>query len=238
MRQNRTFETIRPISFEIGVNIHAEGSCLAKLGNTHVLCTASIEEKIPPWLKNSGRGGVTAEYGMTPRSTNIRIDREAVRGKQVGRTQEIQRLIGRSLRSVVNLEDLGERQIKIDCDVLQADGGTRTTAISGGFVALYQAINLLKRNYNIQKPIIKEFVAAISAGIIEDNPNLDLNYDEDSKAQVDANFVICESGKLAEIQITGEEYFFSEDQYNALLSIAKKGIKEIIKKQKEVLNKL
>ena len=237
MRQNRTFEELRPISFEIDVNLHAEGSCLVKFGNTHVLCTASIEEKIPHWLKNSGKGWVTAEYGMLPRSTNTRIDREATRGKQGGRTQEIQRLIGRSLRSVTDLNNLGERQIKIDCDVLQADGGTRTTAISGGFIALYQAVNLLKRNYNINKPIIKEFIAAISAGIIEENANLDLDYNEDSKAQVDANFVICESGKISEIQVTGEEYFFNESQFQLMFELAKKGVLEIIKKQKIVLVK-
>ena len=237
MRQNRTFEELRPISFEIDVNLHAEGSCLAKFGNTHVLCTASIEEKIPHWLKNSGKGWVTAEYGMLPRSTNTRIDREATRGKQGGRTQEIQRLIGRSLRSVIDLYNLGERQIKIDCDVLQADGGTRTAAISGGFIALYQAVSLLKRNYNIKKPIIKEFIAAISAGIIEENAILDLDYNEDSKAQVDANFVICESGKISEIQVTGEEYFFNDSQFQLMFGLAKRGVLEIIKKQKMVLVK-
>jgi len=234
VRQNRTFQELRPISFEIGVNIHAEGSCLVKFGNTQVLCTASIDEKTPHWLKNSGKGWITAEYGMLPRSTNTRSDREAAKGKQSGRTQEIQRLIGRSLRSVVNLENLGERQIKIDCDVIQADGGTRTAAISGGFVALYQAVLLLQKNYNIQKPIIKEFVAAVSAGIIEDQPNLDLDYNEDSLAQVDANFIICESGKIAEIQVTGEEYFFSDEQFQLIFNLAKKSISEIIQKQKEV----
>ena len=235
MRQNRTFQELRPISFKIGVNIHAEGSCLVKFGNTQVLCTASIDEKTPHWLKNSGKGWVTAEYGMLPRSTNTRIDREAAKGKQSGRTQEIQRLIGRSLRSVVNLENLGERQIKIDCDVIQADGGTRTASISGGFVALYQAVLLLQKNYNIQKPIIKEFVAAVSAGIIADQPNLDLDYNEDSLAQVDANFIICESGKIAEIQVTGEEYFFSDEQFQLIFNLAKKSIPEIIQKQKEAL---
>ena len=237
MRQERHFNQIRRISFEIGINLHAEGSCLVKFGNTQVLCTASIDEKIPHWLKNSGKGWVTAEYGMLPRSTNMRIEREATKGKQTGRTQEIQRLIGRSLRSVVILENLGERQIKIDCDVIQADGGTRTASISGGFVALYQAINLFKKNYNIQKPIIKEFVAAISAGIIQDQPNLDLNYDEDSNASVDANFVICESGKIVEIQVTGEEYFFSDEQFQLIFNLAKKGVAEIIQKQKEILLK-
>ena len=237
MRQDRTFQELRDISFEINVNLHAEGSCLVKFGNTHVLCTASIDEKIPSWIKNSGKGWVTAEYGMLPRSTNMRIEREAAKGKQTGRTQEIQRLIGRSLRSAVILENLGERQIKIDCDVIQADGGTRTAAISGGFVALYQAINLFKKNYNIQKPIVKEFVAAISAGIIQEQPNLDLNYDEDSNASVDANFVIGESGKIVEIQVTGEEYFFSEEQFQLIFNLAKKGVTEIIQKQKNILLK-
>ena len=236
MRQNRTFQELRPISFEIGVNIHAEGSCLVKFGNTEVLCTASIDEKTPHWLKNSGKGWVTAEYGMLPRSTNTRIDREAAKGKQSGRTQEIQRLIGRSLRSVVNLKNLGERQIKIDCDVIQADGGTRTASISGGFVALYQAVLLLQKNYNIQKPIIKEFVAAISAGIVADQPNLDLDYNEDSLAQVDANFIICESGKIAEIQVTGEEYFFSDKQFQLIFNLAKKGVIKIIQQQKKIFS--
>ena len=175
MRKDRNFDQLRDVIFETSVNMHAEGSCLVKFGNTHVLCTASIDEKTPPWLRNSGKGWVTAEYGMLPRSTNTRIDREATKGKQSGRTQEIQRLIGRSLRSVVNLEDLGERQIKIDCDVIQADGGTRTASISGGFVALYLAVEKLKDNYNIQKTIIKNYIAAISVGIIDNKPFLDLN---------------------------------------------------------------
>ena len=238
MRQDRTFQELRPISFETGVNIHAEGSCLVKFGNTHVLCTASVDEKTPHWLKNSGKGWVTAEYGMIPRSTNTRIDREAVKGKQSGRTQEIQRLIGRSLRSIINLKNLGERQIKIDCDVIQADGGTRTASISGGFVALHQAVSTIQNNYNIQKPIIKEFVAAISAGIINDQPSLDLDYNEDSLAQVDANFVICESDNIAEIQVSGEEYFFTEKQFQSIFDLAKKGVKEIIQKQKIILSSL
>ena len=236
MRKDRNFQEMREISFETNVNLHAEGSCLVKFGNTQVLCTASIDEKTPHWLKNSGKGWVTAEYGMLPRSTNSRMDREAAKGKQSGRTQEIQRLIGRSLRSIVNLDMLGERQIKIDCDVIQADGGTRTASISGGFVALHQAISVLKNNYNISKPIIKEFVAAVSAGIVNENANLDLNYEEDSSAKVDANFVICESGKIAEIQATGEEYFFSDNQFNELFLLAKKGIVEIINKQKKALS--
>ena len=235
MRKDRTFQEMRNISFETNINLHAEGSCLVKFGNTHVICTATIDEKIPPWLKNSGKGWVTAEYGMLPRSTNTRIDRESSKGKQSGRSQEIQRLIGRSLRSITNLENLGERQIKIDCDVIQADGGTRTASISGGFVALYIAISKLKNNYNIQKPIIKDFIGAVSAGIIENKAILDLDYKEDSAAQVDANFVICENSKIVEIQVTGEEYFFTYDQYKQIFELAKKGISEIIKKQKEVL---
>ena len=172
---------------------------------------------------------------MLPRSTNTRIDREAARGKQSGRTQEIQRLIGRSLRSVTNLQELGERQIKIDCDVIQADGGTRTASISGGFVALYQAIEKLKKNYNIQQKIIKNYVAAISVGIVDNKPCLDLDYEEDSAAQVDANFVICDNEKLSEIQVTGEEFFFSSDQYQELYKLAQIGINQIISKQKSAL---
>ena len=235
MRKDRNFDQLREVTFETNVNLHAEGSCLVKFGNTHVLCTASIDEKTPPWLRNSGKGWVTAEYGMLPRSTNTRIDREAARGKQSGRTQEIQRLIGRSLRSVTNLQELGERQIKIDCDVIQADGGTRTASISGGFVALYQAIEKLKKNYNIQRKIIKNYVAAISVGIVDNKPCLDLDYEEDSAAQVDANFVICDNEKLSEIQVTGEEFFFSSDQYQELYKLAQIGINQIISKQKNVL---
>ncbi len=237
MRKDRNFDQLRDVTFETNVNIHAEGSCFVRFGNTHVICTASIDEKIPPWLRNSGKGWVTAEYGMLPRSTNTRIDREAARGKQSGRTQEIQRLIGRSLRSVTNLEELGERQIKIDCDVIQADGGTRTASISGGFVALYQAIEKLRNNYNIQQKIIKNYVAAISVGIIDNKPCLDLDYDEDAAAQVDANFVICDNEKLSEIQVTGEEFFFSETQYQELYRLAKIGIQQVISKQKNILEK-
>ena len=235
MRKDRNFDQLREVTFETNVNLHAEGSCLVKFGNTHVMCTASIDEKTPPWLRNSGKGWVTAEYGMLPRSTNTRIDREAARGKQSGRTQEIQRLIGRSLRSVINLKELGERQIKIDCDVLQADGGTRTASISGGFVALYQAVEKLKKNYNIQQQIIKNYVAAISVGIVNNKPCLDLDYEEDSAAQVDANFVICDNEKLSEIQVTGEEFFFSSDQYQELYKLAQIGINQIISKQKNIL---
>ena len=235
MRKDRSFNQMREISFEKNVNIHADGSCLVKFGNTHVLCLASIDEKVPHWLKNTGKGWVTAEYGMLPRSTNTRMDREAAKGKQSGRTQEIQRLIGRSLRSIVDLSNLGERQIKIDCDVIQADGGTRTASISGGFISLYLAIEKLKNNYNIQKPIIKNFIGAVSTGIVENKAILDLDYKEDSEAQVDANFVICDSDEISEIQVTGEEFFFSDNQFTEMFSLAKIGVKEIISKQKEAL---
>ena len=226
---------MRGISFEKNVNIHADGSCLVKFGNTHVLCLATIDEKVPHWLKNTGKGWVTAEYGMLPRSTNTRMDREAAKGKQSGRTQEIQRLIGRSLRSIVDLSNLGERQIKIDCDVIQADGGTRTASISGGFISLYLAIEKLKNNYNLQKPIIKNFIGAVSAGIVENKAILDLDYKEDSEAQVDANFVICDSDEISEIQVTGEEFFFNDNQFTEMFTLAKIGVKEIISKQKEAL---
>ena len=226
---------MREISFEKNVNIHADGSCLVKFGNTHVLCLATIDEKVPHWLKNTGKGWVTAEYGMLPRSTNTRMDREAAKGKQSGRTQEIQRLIGRSLRSIVDLANLGERQIKIDCDVIQADGGTRTASISGGFISLYLAIEKLKNNYNLQKPIIKNFIGAVSTGIVENKALLDLDYREDSEAQVDANFVICDSDEISEIQVSGEEFFFNDTQFAEMFSLAKIGVKEIISKQKEAL---
>ena len=235
MRKDRSFNQMREISFEKNVNIHADGSCLVKFGNTHVLCLATIDEKVPHWLKNTGKGWVTAEYGMLPRSTNTRMDREAAKGKQSGRTQEIQRLIGRSLRSIVNLANLGERQIKIDCDVIQADGGTRTASISGGFISLYLAVEKLKDNYNLQKPIIKNFIGAVSTGIVENKAILDLDYKEDSEAQVDANFVICESDEISEIQVTGEEFFFNDSQFTEMFSLAKIGVKEIISKQKEAL---
>ena len=233
--EDRNHNQLRDISIETNINIHAEGSVLISFGNTKVICNASIENNVPRWMKNSDEGWVTGEYGMLPRSTNTRIDREAARGKQSGRTQEIQRLIGRSLRSVTSLEELGERQIKIDCDVIQADGGTRTASISGGFVALYQAIEKLRKNYNIQQKIIKNYVAAISVGIVDNKALLDLDYEEDSAAQVDANFVICDNEKLSEIQVTGEEFFFSADQYQELYKLAQIGVNQIISKQKSIL---
>ena len=228
MRKDRNFDQLREVTFETNVNLHAEGSCLVKFGNTHVMCTASIDEKTPPWLRNSGKGWVTAEYGMLPRSTNTRIDREAARGKQSGRTQEIQRLIGRSLRSVTNLQELGERQIKIDCDVIQADGGTRTAAITGGCVALFLAI----KNHHDDQRAINAFVAAVSLGIKDNKILLDLDYDEDSSADTDLNIVMNERDELIEIQGTAEDAPFSKTELSDMLNIGSSAIAEIIKKQK------
>ena len=232
----RTLDQLRDVTITRNYTRYAEGSVLVEFGHTKVLCTASIDNSVPRFLKGKGQGWVTAEYGMLPRATHERVTREAAKGRQSGRTQEIQRLIGRSLRAVIDLKNLGERQIKIDCDVIQADGGTRTASISGGFVALYQSVEKLKKNYNIQSTIIKECVAAVSAGIIKSQPNLDLDFEEDSNAEVDANFVICESGKIAEIQVTGEEYFFTDDQFQQIFDLSRNGIAQIIKKQKAILN--
>ena len=231
----RKTNEMRAISFETGISKHAEGSCLVKFGDTHVLCTASVENRVPPWLRNSGSGWVTAEYGMLPRSTGERMRREASAGKQSGRTQEIQRLIGRSLRSVIDLNQLGENQISIDCDVIQADGGTRTASISGAFVALKQSVNFLLASKEIKKDPIREFLGAVSCGIYRGKPILDLDYKEDSEAEADANFVITEKNKIIEIQATAEQYPFSEKMFSELMVLAKTGIEEIIKKQKDVL---
>ena len=232
---DRKKNEMRAISFETGVSKHAEGSCLVKFGDTHVLCTASVENRVPPWLRNSGSGWVTAEYGMLPRSTGDRMRREASVGKQSGRTQEIQRLIGRSLRSVIDLDQLGENQISIDCDVIQADGGTRTASISGAFIALKHSINFLIESKEIKKDPIREFLGAVSCGIYRGKPILDLDYKEDSEAEADANFVITEKNKIIEIQATAEQYPFSEKMFSELMKLAKGGIEEIIKKQKDVL---
>ena len=231
----RKTNEMRAISFETGISKHAEGSCLVKFGDTHVLCTASVENRVPTWLRNSGSGWVTAEYGMLPRSTGERMRREASAGKQSGRTQEIQRLIGRSLRSVIDLNQLGENQISIDCDVIQADGGTRTASISGAFVALKQSVNFLLASKEIKKDPIREFLGAVSCGIYRGKPILDLDYKEDSEAEADANFVITEKNKIIEIQATAEQYPFSEKMFSELMVLAKTGIEEIIKKQKEIL---
>src|SRR5215469_1624680 len=213
----RAADELRPVSLEAGVAKHAEGSCLVKFGDTHVLVTASLEETAPPFLRGSGRGWVTAEYGMLPRSTHERMRREAAQGKQSGRTQEIQRLVGRSLRAVVDLPALGERQIVVDCDVLQADGGTRTASITGGFVALHQCMALMQKTGMLTKPAIKDHVAAVSCGIWQGIPMLDLDYAEDSTAETDANFVLTGDGRIVEVQGTAEKTPFSEEQFLALL---------------------
>jgi ribonuclease PH len=231
----RAFDELRAVTLVPGVAKHAEGSCLVKFGDTHVLVTASLEEKAPGFLKGTGKGWVTAEYGMLPRSTHERMRREAAQGKQSGRTQEIQRLIGRSLRAIMDLTALGERQIAIDCDVLQADGGTRTASITGGFVALAQCVAFMKKTGMITKPAIKDHVAAISCGIHQGAAVLDLDYDEDSTAETDANFVITGSGGLVEIQGTAEGAPFSDDEFGQLMKLARKGIGELIELQKKVL---
>ena len=232
---NRAPDQMRAVSLTPGFSRHAEGSCLVKFGDTHVLATASLEEKAPPFLKGSGKGWVTAEYGMLPRSTHDRMRREAAAGKQSGRTQEIQRLVGRSLRAVCDLAALGERQITIDCDVLQADGGTRTAAITGGFVALSQCLSFMKKTGLVTVPVLKDHVAAVSCGIIKGVPMLDLDYEEDSTAETDANFVLTGAGGLVEIQGTAEGAPFSEEELLALLKLARKGIGELVELQKQAL---
>jgi ribonuclease PH len=218
---------MRSVTLETGFTPYAEGSCLAKFGDTHVLCNATVEERVPPWMRNSGHGWVTAEYGMLPRSTHDRTDREAARGKQSGRTQEIQRLIGRSLRAVIDLEALGERQIRLDCDVIQADGGTRTASITGAWVALKIATDALVRSGALTADPITGSIAAVSCGIFEGTPVLDLDYPEDSNAEADANFVLTGSGGIVEIQGTAEKDPFSEEAFLHLLELAKKGIGEL-----------
>ena len=233
----RSPDQLRPISLDPGFSRYAEGSCLVKFGETHVLCTASVDEKVPPFLRNSGRGWVTAEYGMLPRSTHTRTDREAARGKQSGRTQEIQRLIGRALRAVVDLPALGERQINIDCDVLQADGGTRTASITGAWVALHFAFERLIKDGKLTANPMTGQVAAVSCGLFEGTAVLDLDYPEDSKAQADANFVLTASGKSVEIQGTAEDHPFAEEEFLALLALAKKGVVELVEMQRAALAK-
>ena len=216
---------------------HAEGSCLVKCGDTHVLVTASIDERVPPFLRGAGKGWVTAEYGMLPRSTHSRMDREAAKGKQSGRTLEIQRLIGRALRAVTDLEALGERQIKIDCDVLQADGGTRTASITGAWVALALAVESLMKTGAITRSPLRDQVAAISCGIYQGHGVLDLDYDEDSDADTDANFVMTSSGGMVEIQGTAEKTPFTRDELNHLMDLADKGCQELFKAQMEAFDK-
>jgi ribonuclease PH len=231
----RQLDELRAISMQPGFSKHAEGSCLIKFGDTHVLCTASVETRVPPFLRNSGRGWVTAEYGMLPRSTGSRSGREAARGKQGGRTHEIQRLIGRSLRAVTNLTGFGERQVTLDCDVLQADGGTRTASITGAYVALYQAFDGLVKAGEIEKMPLTDQIAAVSCGIYKDTPVLDLDYDEDSVADTDANFVLTGAGGIVEIQGTAEGKPFSEDEFLKLMALAKSGIQELATLQREAL---
>lgn len=232
----RMADQMRQIELTAGFSTYAEGSCLTKFGNTHVLVTASIDEKVPPFLRNTGKGWVTAEYGMLPRSTHSRMDREAVRGKQSGRTQEIQRLIGRSLRAVTNLELLGERQIKIDCDVLQADGGTRTAAITGAWVALMAATEQLLLNGKITRQPVTGQVAAISCGIFEKSVVLDLDYAEDSQAETDANFVLTADNGIVEVQATAEADPYTQDDLMAMLDLAKKGAGELFQHQQKALD--
>jgi len=231
----RSPDAMRPITLDPGVAKYAEGSCLAKFGDTQVLCTASVEERVPPFLRNTGKGWVTAEYGMLPRSTATRTDREAARGRQSGRTQEIQRLIGRSLRAVIDLTRLGERQIRIDCDVLQADGGTRTAAVTGSYVALHQACQRLVSAGLLPGLPLRDSVAAISCGVITGSAVLDLDYAEDSKAETDANFVLTGSGGIVEVQATAEGAPFDETLFAEMLRLARAGIAELTRRQRAVL---
>jgi len=231
----RASDEMRPVSFERGVARYAEGSCLVKFGNTHVLCAASLEDKPPPWLRGQGRGWVTAEYSMLPRATHTRTRRESVSGKPTGRTQEIQRLIGRSLRAVTNLQALGERQIVIDCDVIQADGGTRTAAITGAWLALRDCLDWMRSRSIIKDNPLRDHVAAVSCGICGGAAVLDLDYQEDSSAETDANFVITGSGGLVEVQATAEAAVFSPDELAALLALAQNGVGQLVALQKAAL---
>ncbi len=234
----RHCDQLRDISFELDYAPQAEGSCLVKFGNTHVLCTATIEDKVPHFLKGKGEGWVTAEYGMLPRSTADRMDREAAKGKQSGRTQEIQRLIGRSLRAVIDLKALGEKQIIIDCDVLRADGGTRTAAITGGYIALFAACVKAAKQGRIKTMPITKQVAAVSCGIYKGNAVLDLDYIEDSQAQADANFILTDTGQIIEIQATAETEPFSENLFQDVFALARKGIKELSTMQAKLITEI
>jgi len=225
-------DELRAVSLERGVVKYAEGSCLVKFGDTHVLVTATVEDRLPPWLKGQGRGWITAEYGMLPRATLERTRRESAAGKQSGRTVEIQRLIGRSLRAVVDLEALGERQLTIDCDVLQADGGTRTAAITGAWVALYDCVAWMKKREMLRTDPVRDHIAAISCGVFNGVAVLDLDYAEDSEADTDANFVLTGDGRIVEVQGTAERDPFSEEQLIALLALARKGVRKLVDLQK------
>jgi len=232
---SRALDQMRDVTIETGFSKHAEGSCLIKCGDTHVLCTASVETSVPRWMKGTGKGWVTAEYGMLPRSTGERMNREAAKGKQSGRTQEIQRLIGRALRAVVDMEALGENQVKVDCDVIQADGGTRTASITGGFVAMHLAMQHMVKVGLIESVPVIDTVAAISCGIYQGQPVLDLDYPEDSAAETDSNFVITGKSGICEIQGTAEEKPFSEEEFFKMLELAKKGCAELADIQKAAL---
>ncbi|WP_338555231.1 ribonuclease PH [Paenibacillus sp. KS-LC4] len=231
----RQTNELRPVKITAGVNKYAEGSVLIEVGETKVICTASVEERVPPFMKNQGKGWITAEYSMLPRATHSRNHRESAKGKLTGRTMEIQRLIGRALRSVVDLQALGERTITLDCDVIQADGGTRTTSITGAFLALCLAVNKLSTNVTFTKYPITDYLASVSVGVIQDQSMLDLAYDEDSKAKVDMNVVMTGSGQFVELQGTGEDAPFSRKELSELLELAEGGIAELIAKQREVL---
>lgn len=232
----RKTDQMRAVSFERGVSKHAEGSCLVKFGDTHVLCTASLEERVPPWLRNGGKGWVTAEYGMLPRSTGDRMRREATSGKQGGRTLEIQRLIGRSLRAVVDLPALGERQITVDCDVIQADGGTRTAAITGAWIALHDCLKWMEARSMVKvERVLKDHVAAVSCGIFAGQAVTDLDYLEDSSAETDANFVMTGTGGIVEIQGTAEGEPFTEEQLAQLMALAKTAINDLVALQKSAV---
>jgi ribonuclease PH len=228
----RAADALRPISLERGVSRHAEGSCLVRFGDTHVLCTATVGESVPPWLKGSGKGWVTAEYGMLPRATAERTRREAATGKQSGRTQEIQRLIGRSLRAVTDLTHLPERQITLDCDVIQADGGTRTASITGAWIALHDAIQWMRARNMVKDGALRDHVAAVSCGLYGGAAVLDLDYAEDSEAQADANFVMTGTGGIVEVQGTAETEAFTQDEFDALMLLARRGIAELVQLQK------
>lgn len=232
----RALDEMREVKFTRNYTKHAEGSVLVEFGDTKVICTASVDERIPPWLRGKGSGWVTAEYGMLPRSTDSRMGREAARGKQGGRTVEIQRLIGRSLRACINMEALGERQIVIDCDVIQADGGTRTASISGGFVALNDAIQSLLKDKKIESNPLHEQIGSVSVGIYKGEPVLDLDYPEDSNAETDMNVVMNTAGQFIEVQGTAEGHAFSRDEMNAMLELAEKGINEIIQLQDKAMH--
>jgi ribonuclease PH len=231
----RALDALRDVTLDLHFSKHAEGSCMIKFGDTHVLCNASVDQRVPPWMRGTGKGWVTAEYGMLPRATNSRMDREAARGKQSGRTQEIQRLIGRSLRAVTDMEAMGELQVKLDCDVIQADGGTRTASITGAYVALHLAFQNMVDLGVLESIPLTDQVAAISCGLYKESAVLDLDYIEDSNAQADANFVFTGRGGIVEIQGTAEDTPFDQSEFDAMMGLARKGIAELTVMQRDAL---